>query len=394
MNAEEKIQILKAVDSLDEFMWNMAKKIHANPELSFEEHKAMRWLSKPLEDAGFKLEKKVAGLETAFKATWHGSKEKPVIAFLCEYDALPKLGHACGHNLIGTISVGAALALKSAIPDFSGSIVVIGTPAEEGGGGKVIMCDHGVFDGIDAAMMFHGKDKTMVTRGALAAAHLIFKYHGKASHASSFPEKGTSALDAVVQTFTAINSIRQFIKDGARVHGIITNGGDAPNIVPDYCEAVFIARAPDQFELKEIKNKVINAAKFSAESVGARFECEQENEYAERNNNPGLAKLVRGHLEYLGETVVEPTLRGELGSSDIGNVSQIIPTLHPYIKICDGDVVTHSKEFEKAAISEQARTAMLTAAKALALTAFDLCNDEKLMSSVLDDLKCSREREK
>ncbi len=385
MQIDMKNKIVEAVDSQVDLMWDLAKKLHANPELAFEEHEAVQLLSGSLNNAGFKIENDLAGLPTAFKASWHGSRQKPRIALLCEYDALPKLGHACGHNLIGPISIGAALALKKVCPDLPGSIDVIGTPAEEGGGGKVIMCRHGVFDDYDAVMMCHAKSQTMVARGGLAVTQLVCKYHGVSSHASSFPEKGISALDAVINTFVAINSLRQFVEDGIRIHGIITKGGDAPNVIPDYCEAKILVRAPNKAELRKVKLKVINAAKSSAEAVGAGFECEQGYEYAERNNNPSLAELMKKYFEYVGETVMPPPTRGGVGSSDIGDVSQIVPTLHPYIKICEDHIVSHSTEFAEAAIGDQARIGIIKAAKALALGVYDLCNDDELMSAVRND---------
>ena len=218
-----------------------------------------------------------------------------------------------------------------------------------------------MFDDVDAVMMVHAKNKTMVSRGALAANRITLKYHGVSSHASSFPEKGISALDALINTYVAINSLRQFFQDGVRIHGIITKGGDSANIVPDYAEANFLVRAPTLPELVKVKQKVLDAARYSAQAVGAGFEYEEGFTYAERNTNMALAGRFKSHLEQIGEHVDDPSPRGEMGSSDIGNVSQVAPAIHPYIKICDEQIVNHSQAFTDAAASEAARAAMIKA---------------------------------
>lgn len=377
---KSKQQIEQAVDSLDQQLRHISMRIHANPELSFHEHKAKMWLVEPLLAAGFEVEQGIAGLETSFRATWEGQAGGPTIALLAEYDALPAIGHACGHNLIGTASVGAALALKEAHPDLPGKIVVLGTPAEEEGGGKIIMCNEGIFDSIDAVMMCHPQNKTMVLRGALACVDATFTFHGKQAHASSSPEKGISALDALINAFVAINSIRQFVKEDVRIHGIITKGGDAPNVVPELCEAVFILRASTVEELEIVREKVYRAVRSSAEGVGATVDITEGLIYAERNNNKALAQLFQNNLEQMGIDVSEPPLKGGVGSSDIGNVSQMTATIHPYIRL--GDATTHTPEFAQLAGSEEGMIELNRAAKALALTAYDLCIDKAAMERV------------
>lgn len=377
---KNKQQIEHAVDSLDEQLRHISMQIHTNPELSFHEHKAKTWLVEPLLEAGFEVEQGIAGLETSFRATWEGQAGGPTIALLAEYDALPVIGHACGHNLIGTASVGAALALKEAHPNLPGKIIVLGTPAEEEGGGKIIMCNEGIFDGIDAVMMCHPQNKTMVLRGALACVDATFTFHGKQAHASSSPEKGISALDALINSFVAINSIRQFVKEDVRIHGIITKGGDAPNVVPELCEAVFILRASTVEELEIVREKVYRAVRSSAEGVGATVDITEGLIYAERNNNKALAQLFQNNLEQMGIEVSEPPLKGGVGSSDIGNVSQMTATIHPYIRL--GDATTHTPEFAQLAGSEEGMIELNRAAKALALTTYDLCIDKTAMQRV------------
>ncbi|MCY9657307.1 M20 family metallopeptidase [Paenibacillus chondroitinus] len=381
--SKSKQQIEQAVDSLDEQLRRISKQIHANPELSFHEHKAKKWLVEPLLEAGFEVEQGIAGLETSFRATWEGQPGGPTIALLAEYDALPAIGHACGHNLIGTASVGAALALKEAHPDLPGKIVVLGTPAEEEGGGKIIMCNEGIFDDIDAVMMVHPQNKTMVLRGALACVDATFTFHGKQAHASSSPEKGISALDALINAFVAINAIRQFVKEDVRIHGIITKGGDAPNVVPELCEAVFILRASTVEELEIVRKKVYRAVRSSAEGVGATVDITEGLIYAERNNNKALAQLFQNNLEQMGIEVSAPPQKGGVGSSDIGNVSQMTPTIHPYIRL--GDATTHTPEFAQLAGSEEGMIELNRAAKALALTTYDLCTDKAAMQRVRNE---------
>lgn len=383
--SENKQRIAGAVDELDSKLRELALRIHAHPELSFQEKKAAQWLTEPLKAAGFEVERGIAGLETAFKATWEGKSGGPTIALLAEYDALPEIGHACGHNLIGTSAVGAALALKQAVPDLQGRIVVLGTPAEEDGGGKIIMCEHGIFDEVDAAMMCHPHKNTMVLRGALACVDATFRFYGKQAHASSAPEKGISALDALINTFVAINSLRQFCKEDVRIHGIITKGGDAPNVVPDYCEAKFILRAATVRELRELTEKVYKTVHHSAEAVGAHAKIEEGLVYAERNNNHALAGLFAANLEAMGLEVSEPPKKGGIGSSDIGNVGQVTATIHPYIKITEAG--THTPEFTVATASEDGLIGMNQAAKALAMTAYDLCADPAAFRRVREEFE-------
>jgi amidohydrolase len=226
--AEIKATVQEAIDELQPELIDLAERIHRHPETKFEEYKASQWLSEAAGAAGFRVEKPIGGLETAFRASYSGSAEGPTIALLAEYDALPKLGHACGHNLIGTASLGAALGLQAVMDKLPGSIQLIGTPGEEGGGGKVILAEAGVFDDADVAMMFHPGRQTVLWKHALARRKLFIEFFGKSAHAAASPEKGINALDATIQTFQNINALRQHIEDSARIHGIIPHGGDAP----------------------------------------------------------------------------------------------------------------------------------------------------------------------
>jgi amidohydrolase len=382
--------VKRAVDSLERPLREIALLIHANPELGLNEHKAVAWLTKPLRDAGFEVEVGIAGLETAFRAEWQGATAGPSIAFLAEYDALNGLGHACGHNLIGTAAVGAAIALKAANPDLSGRILVFGTPSEEDLGGKVVMAEAGVFDGLDAALMVHPMRANMMGGHTLACVDATFKFYGQAAHAASSPERGVSALDAMIMGYNAIAAMRQFFRDGTRIHGIIKKGGDAPNIVPDYAEAAFIIRSPSVVELGEVKQKVYNAVRHAAESMGARFEMTEGLTYAELQANQALAKLFKQNMLDLGIEMAEPLSRSTGGSSDIGNVSQVTAVIHPYIQTTRGAASNHTREFCAASASDEAIAGMLTGAKAMALTALDLMTDTRALESVRDEFRQSR----
>jgi len=385
-----KARVLAAVDRLDAQLRTLALRIHANPEVSGQEFQAQRWLTEPLAEAGFQVELGIGGLPTSFRAVWAGSGEGPTIGLLAEYDALPGVGHGCGHNLIGTAAVGAALALRSALPELPGRIEVIGCPMEEKGQGKCHLDRHGVFDHLDAAMLCHPGRRTMVVRGALSSVPATFRFYGKATHAAVSPTKGISALDACIQAFNAINALRQMMPDGARVHGIITHGGEAVNVIPEYAEARFSIRAQTAAGVRALKQKVYQAVKGAAESVGARVEIEEGFTYPERVNNLALAGLFGANLEALG-VAVEPPVTTGIGSSDISVVTHKTATIQPYIKIADEEVGSHSPEFRDAAGSEAGLRGMRLAASALAMTAVDLCYDPERLRQVRSEFLAFRQ---
>ncbi|RLG97348.1 hypothetical protein DRO27_00200, partial [Candidatus Bathyarchaeota archaeon] len=295
----KKKAVRKVIDQLRPQLVDLAAKIHEHPETKFEEIKASHWLSEAAKEAGFKVEKPVGELDTAFRATYIGNmgESSPTVAFLAEYDALPKIGHACGHNLIGTASLGAALGLAREMGDLPGCIQLIGTPGEEGGGGKVILTEAGIFDGIDAAMMFHPSGKTVLWKHALARHKLSIEFFGKSSHAASYPEKGINALDATIQTFNSINALREHIADDARIHGIITDGGESPNIVPDHSEALFYVRALDDVYCDELLEKVKDCARGAVTATGARVNLELQGSYKSLRPNMTLARTFKHNLE-------------------------------------------------------------------------------------------------
>jgi len=356
--------------------------VHAHPELAFQERHAAARLTAFLAEHGFAVERPFAGLETAFRAGYPLDGPGPRVAFIAEFDALPGIGHGCGHNLICAASVGAAVALAEALrgSGVGGEVVVIGTPGEEGGGGKVIMLERGAFEGVDVALMFHPGNRTMVVRGSLAATRVTMRFRGKAAHAATSPHMGVNALDACIQTFNAINALRQHVRDETRIHGVITHGGTAPNIVPDYAEARFLIRHRQYAYMREVRDKVFAAARHAAASVGATVELEEGVSYKERVINRAMAERFGAHLEALGEEVRDPPATGGVGSSDYGNLSQVVPAIHPYVRIVGEDVSAHTAEFAAAAASEAGLRAMELAARCLARTGHDLLTDGELLA--------------
>ncbi len=380
--AEIKSTVGEAIDRLRPKLIDLADRIHRHPETKFEEYKASQWLSETAAAAGFRVEKPVGGLETAFRASYSGSEKGPTIAFLAEYDALPKLGHACGHNLIGTASLGAALGLREVMDMPPGCIQLIGTPGEEGGGGKVILAEAGVFNDVDVAMMFHPGRQTVLWKHALARRKLLIEFFGKSAHAAAAPEKGINALDATIQTFQNINALREHIEDSSRIHGIITHGGDAPNIVPDYSASLFYIRARDDDYCNELLEKVKNCARGAAIATGARVEMEMQGAYKSVRTNMTLAQTFKANLEALGWAFDEVDPAKGIGSTDLGDVSHVTASIHPSLSIGSEDLVGHSPEFAEAAASERGQQTMIAAAKALAATAVDVLLRPSLFAAI------------
>ena len=372
MGIEElKLDVKRSIESQRDQLVQLSLNIHDNPELGFQEEKAATWLTSYLKDTGFHVERGIAGLPTAFRATY--GEESPRVALLAEYDALPKVGHACGHNIIGVSAVGAGVASKHTVDQLGGSILVMGTPGEEVLGGKIDLVKAGAFTGIDVAMIVHPDTRSMPTQEALAASTLEVEFFGRPAHAAGQPHKGINALDAMVLAFTSINSLRQHIRGDARIHGIITDGGEAPNIVPAHSAATFLVRALDDDYLAELKDRVLNCFTGASMASGARLEYRWKNRtYAPMKNNMTLAGLFRQNLESLGRNVEDFDRRSGLGSTDMGNVSQVVPSIHPTIAIAPHEVLLHSPEFAAATVSEAGHNGLLDAAKAMAMTVVDI----------------------
>ncbi len=376
------------VDGIADQLIAMSRDIYEHPELKFEEFRASKLLSDKLKESGFATKLGVAGLDTAIQADHPAVSDGPTVAIISEYDALPGIGHACGHNLIATAGLGAALAAGAIKDDLPGKLVFFGTPGEEGGGGKVIMVDAGLFKGVDAAMMFHPSSHTVVDRKSLAITEVMIEFTGKASHAAGSPEKGINALDAVIQTFNGINALRQHIKDGARIHGIITDGGAKPNIVPEHAAANFYVRALENDYRDELLEKLRNCAEGAALATGASLEFKEVgHSYKAMKPNRAIGDAFVKNLEELGEPLNPPPPDAGMGSTDMGDVSQVVPSIHAYIQICDENVAGHSREFAEAAISQRGLDVMLIAAKAMAMTAIDVLTDPDLAKRMWEEFR-------
>lgn len=387
----EKTNILfHSIEQNHDLYIQTSQEIHANPEIGNEEVYASAKHVALLEDAGFEVKTAVAGHETSFYAVKDSGKEGPTIAYLAEYDALPGLGHACGHNIIGTTSVAAGIALAEALPETGGRVVVLGTPAEEGGpngSAKGSFVRHGYLKDVDVALMIHPSGKTATTGESLAVDPLDFHFYGKPAHASGSPEQGINALDAVIQLFNGINALRQQLPSDVRIHGIITHGGDAPNIIPEYASARFYIRAESWQKTVETSDKVRNIAEGAALATGATVKIERfQNEVKDLVLNSVLDETLRVELETLGEVVHTEKRKGK-GSTDAGNISYVVPTAHPYIKIGPDDLIAHTVEFREAAKSELGNQALITGAKALASTGYRLLTDAELLHRVKEEFE-------
>lgn len=392
MTASLKEAIIANVEDNKELYLETSHKIHKNPEIGNEEFFASSLLTELLETEGFAVDKAVAGHETSFVARKKSDKPGPSIAFLAEYDALPGIGHACGHNIIGTTSVAAAIALSKVLDETGGEAVVFGTPAEEGGpngSAKGSFVKHGLVEGIDAALMVHPNSETRLTSPSLAVDPLDFEYIGKPAHAAASPHEGINALDAVIQLFNGINALRQQLTDDVRIHGIITHGGDAPNIIPEYAKARFFIRAATRAGLNEVTQKVKAVAKGAALATGAKLNIIAfQNEVDNLLLNKRYDAIFKEVVSELGENVLED--RKGIGSTDAGNISQVVPTIHPYIKIGTSDLIPHTVPFREAAASSRGDQALITGAKALALTALRLVTEP----STLEEIKAEFQEKK
>jgi amidohydrolase len=376
---ELKDQITARVDELRPELERIGREIHANPEIGYEERQAVAWLTEFLRQHGFSVEIGVADTPTAFVATRRNGSG-PTVAYLAEYDALRGLGHGCGHNLIATASTGAGIALAELLDRLPGRVQVIGTPAEEGGGGKIRLIRAGIFQEVDAAMMFHPDTRTQVLHWALAVTHLHFEFVGRAAHASGDPEKGINALDAFVLAYNGISMLRQHIKEGARLHGFLIEGGTAPNIVPERTRGEFLVRARDEAYMDELVQKVKNIFQAAALATGCSVNLTfDEDPYTDLRNNGVLAGLFEQSLQRLGLDPVEGVPWENAGSTDMGNVSHVVPSLHPTVGIAPAEVAGHSQQFLEAANSLRGYQAMVDAAKALAMTGVDLFADPSLV---------------
>lgn len=374
--------IKNEADRLKTIFFETSDYIYNNPELGNNENKSSEKLINLLMEHGFSVEKGLVGRSTAFKAVFDSKKPGPTVAYLCEYDALPEIGHGCGHNIIGTSSAAAGILLSKVINSTGGKVYVIGTPAEETDGAKVEMVNKGVFNDIDISLMFHPFDKTHESGESLAMDALEFTYIGKSAHAAADPEKGINALDGVLQLFSGINALRQHVKSDVRIHGIIKEGGIVPNVVPDKAVARFYVRAKERAYLNEVVKKIKDIAHGAALITGSSVNIvNYEASYDNLVTNQNLSKVFSKNLRDVGITEIhEP--RKSFGSIDMGNVSHVTPAIHPYLSIGSRSLTAHSKEMADATITNEAHEMMLKGIMALALTGYDILADEELYNSI------------
>lgn len=375
----------------------LSHRLHAHPEVAWAEERAAAWVGAELADAGFGVETNACGLPTAFIAR---TGTGPLHVGICaEYDALPALGHACGHNIIAAAAVGAGLALAATAGDLGLTVTVFGTPAEEGGGGKVYMLERGAFDGVHAAMMVHPGPVDVAEARPFAVSHMLVRYRGQATHAAAYPERGVNAADAFTVAQVAIGLLRQQLLPSTRVHGIVTHGGDAPNAIPDRTEGRWYVRAETLAELAGLEPRVRRCFEAGALATGCELEIEAEAPpYAEFRNDPDLLPLYRANAERLGRHFAPAGADGADGaggsgaaaagrmnraSTDMGNVSLVVPAIHPYIGIGSLPAVNHQKEFAAHCVTPAADQALIDGAIGLAWTAADAAREEAIRGRLL-----------
>ena len=380
---EAKKEICSYIDSIAPELIELSHSIHAQPELAYEEHFAHQCLTKTLSEKGLEVEKGAYELDTAFEA--NAGSSGPIIALLCEYDALPGIGHACGHNIIAAAGIGAGLAASEFTEPFNGRLRILGTPAEEGGGGKVRMLNKGAFDSVEAVLMIHPADADLPNISSLAVQQLKATYTGKAAHAAAAPEKGINALDGAVLGYMGVAALRQHIAPDERLHGIFTNGGQKANIVPETAEAIWYARSSTMERLENLKVRLVETLYGGARSAGCDIQIEWVNEpYAEVLDNTPLLEAYMKNSESVGRVIKAADDDGVVGSTDLGNVSHVVPSIHPMVKVAPKGTAIHTVDFEKCAKSEEGDKGLLDSAKSLAMTVLDCWNDPSLLKDAKD----------
>ncbi|MWC28568.1 amidohydrolase [Paenibacillus sp. MMS18-CY102] len=386
-------QIVDVIDANAQHWTSLSLDIGAHPELGHEEFRSSALLAEELERHGFNVERGVLGLPTAFIATFDSGQPGATAAFLCEYDALPEIGHACGHHIIGVMGVAAAVGLKAIISQTGGSIRVYGTPAEETKGAKVTMAQAGLFDDCSFALMAHPYHTYEKSGQSLAMDAIQFEFSGKTAHAAANPHEGINALDAVILLFNALNALRQQVRSDARIHGIIDAGGQAPNIIPDYASAKFYFRSAERAYTNELTAKAIRCAEGAALQTGCTLKTNAyEFSYDELLTNETLSELFSANLMEGGIPRSAITSGKDNGSLDLGNVSIRCPAIHPYIQVVDEPYQLHTIEFRDAAMQERAMQGLIFGAKMLASTAYDVCADPKLLARVRSEFEEHRAR--
>jgi len=368
-----KHRVVEAVDERRGLLLDVSHRVHAEPELLFEERFASRLLASTLAGAGLDVDFPAYGLDTAFAAR-AGAGTGPLVAVLCEYDALPGIGHACGHNIIAAAGLGAALAAASVAADAGGRLLALGTPAEEGGGGKVYMGERGAFSGVEAALMVHPAGVDLSEPDVLAIATFLVEYEGREAHAAAAPHLGRNALDAAVLGYNAVAALRQHIQGTERVHGVFLRAGEKPNIVPDHTVAEWYVRSATAQSLQPLKERVLACLQAGAAAAGCTMQVRPTcPDYSDLHTNRVLLELYRANSARLGRPVADPTPDTRVvASTDMGNVSHLVPSVHPMVKVSPPEVALHTTEFARWTASDDGDRAVIDGAKAMAMTVVDL----------------------
>ncbi|NMW85219.1 M20 family metallopeptidase [Peptoniphilus sp. AGMB00490] len=381
------MEILKKVEEISEELDELRKFIYENPELGFEEYKSSKAHIDLLKKHGFEIECPYMGCETSFKAVYDSKKKGRTVSYLSEYDALPGIGHGCGHNILGATATGAGIVLSKLIGEIGGRVIVFGTAAEEVGGTKIEIANSDELKDVDVAIEMHPASYNSLTPNSLALSTRRFEFFGKTSHASDAPEKGINALDAQIVLFSAINALRQETKDGTRIHGIIKDGGKAANIIPDYTDSRFYARSPEKKDLLEILEKLENCAKGAALATGCEVkisEYEKGNDNTVRNN--AFNAVLKEKLEkYLDEEIKDIELNK--GSTDAGNFSHEVPTIHGYFKIADESVNGHTVELRDATMTDYAFSQMKKVIAAIVEVGITILTDDEAFEKIMEEFK-------
>src|ERR687897_632661 len=375
---DAKARLAAEVDRRRELLLDVSHQIHAHPELGYEERFAHDLLTRVLEQEGLAVTRSARGIDTAFEAT--AGATEPSVAVVCEYDALPGIGHACGHNVIAAAGLGAGLAAAALASDLGGRVLVVGSPAEEGGGGKVRLIDGGAFAGVDAALMVHPADADLTAMDVIAVHEVAVTYTGEAAHAAAFPDRGRNALDAAVLGYVNVAALRQHIAPGERIHGIISDGGDKPNIVPAFARSQWMVRSPTLATLERLKERFLACIQAGADAAGCELQVDWSDVvYADMVDNQVIVERYRANAEALGRVVRPPSsTRRVVGSTDMGNVSYAVPAIHPMIQVAPPGVSIHTPAFAGFAGGPEGDRAVVDGAKALAFTVADLWLDEGL----------------
>ncbi|AZU64426.1 M20 family metallopeptidase [Neobacillus mesonae] len=374
--------LVNELKEIEQYLRDLSDHLYENPELGDQEFESMQRFVEFLTKYHFEVETNIVNRPTAFKAEFKSGKPGPTIAFLAEYDALPRIGHGCGHNMIGTMSAGAAVILSKILKNIGGSLIVLGTPAEETNGAKVTMSDEGVFENIDVAMILHPADQSYESGTFSAMDALQFTYTGKSSHAASSPEEGINALDSVIQLFNGINALRQHVPSDVRIHGIISEGGQAANVVPDLAIAKFYIRAKERSVLNHVVEKIKSIAHGAAAMAGTALDISNyELSYDNMITNYTLSQVFTKNLK---EISAQPILPAEhsYGSIDMGNVSKVVPAIHPFIGLNDPGLTFHTKAFADRTVTSEGHQALSDGALALAQTGYDVITNVELLERI------------